>query len=85
MFKIRNIYMNPSGTYAMTKGTENLYRVYKKPEARELFIAAQKAETIEKRKKLFDEMGEYEVINETPKKHRSSRLKQFLKGLFNVY
>jgi len=84
MFKILNIYMNPSGKYVLTRGTENIYRVYKNPNAKDLFIKAQNAKTIEERKKFFDMMGEYEIVNETPKVRHRTRLKQYLKGLFNL-
>ena len=84
MFKIKNVYMNPRGIYVLTEGTANLYRIYKNPEARDLFIKAQSAKTVEERKKLFDAMGEYEVVNEKPKLHSKNRLIQFLKGIFNA-
>ena len=76
--------MNPSGKYSVTAETTNLYRIYKNPKAKDLFIKAQKAETAEERRKLFDEMGEYKVVNENPKKRGKTRLMQFLKGLFNA-
>ena len=82
MFKILNAYMNPSGMYCLTKGTASLYRIYKNPHAKDLFIKAQKAETVEERIKLFQEMGEYKVVNEAPKTPRRNRLIQFLKGIF---
>lgn len=82
MFKILNTYMNPNGRYTITEGTAYLYRIYKNPNAKDLFIKAQNAKTVEERIKLFDEMGEYEVINEKPKKQRESRIIQFLKGIF---
>ena len=85
MFKIKNTYMNPNGLYSVTKGTENLYRIYKNPNAKDLFIKAQKAKSVEERKILFEQMGEYEVVNESPKQHNKSRILQFLKGLFNAF
>jgi hypothetical protein len=84
MFKIKNVYMNPKGMYTMTEGTANLYRIYKNPSAKDLFIRAQKASTVEERKRLFDEMGEYEIVNETPKPRHKNRFIQFLKGIFNA-
>ena len=83
MFKILNAYMNPKGTYILTNGTANLYRIYKNPKAKDLFIKAQKAETVEERAKLFEEMGEYKVVNENPKQHKPSRILQFIKGIFD--
>ena len=85
MFKILNAYMNPSGRYILTEGTANLYRIYKNPNAKDLFIKAQKAETVEERKKLFEEMGEYKLVNKKPKPQKQNRLMQFLKGLFNAF
>ena len=82
MFKILNTYMNPNGTYTITEGTSKLYRVYKNPNARDLFMKAQKAETVEERKKLFEQMGEYQIVNENQKTHHRNRVIQFLKGLF---
>ena len=83
MFKILNAYMNPKGTYILTEGTAKLYRIYKNPKAKDLFIKAQNAKTVEERKNLFNAMGEYEVVNEAPKMKHKNRLTQFLKGLFN--
>ena len=75
--------MNPSGRYTLTEGTANLYRIYKNPNAKDLFIKAQKAETVEERKKLFEEMGDYKVVNESPRMRRRNRVIQFLKGIFS--
>ena len=83
MFKIKSVLINPTGTYSMKKETANLYRIYKNPNAKDLFIKAQNAETIEERRRLFDEMGEYEIVNETPKKRCRNRVIQFLKGIFS--
>lgn len=83
MFKIKNAYMNPNGMYTMTEGTANLYRIYKNPKAKDLFIKAKKAETVEERIKLFEEMGEYKIVNEKPKTRRNYRFLQFLKGIFS--
>ena len=83
MFKILNAYMNPQGTYTLTKGTEHLYRVYKNPKAKDLFIKAQNAETVEERQRLFDMMGEYKVVNKAPKHRKPSIFWQLLKGLFS--
>ena len=85
MFKIKNTYMNPNGLYSVTKGTENLYRIYKNPNAKDLFVKAQKAETVEEKRTLFEQMGEYEVVNESPKQHHKNRILQFLKGLLNAF
>ena len=82
MFKIKSVYINPTGSYSMTKEHCNLYRVYKNPQAKDLFIKAQKAETVEERTKLFEEMGEYKLVTEVEKKSNKSRFVQFLKGIF---
>jgi len=84
MFKIESIYINPSGKYSLPKSMTNIYRVYKNPNAKDLFLKAQKAESEEERAKLFEAMGEYEIVRETPKKYTNNRLIQFLKGLFSV-
>lgn len=84
MFKIKSIYINPVRLYSLTKAHCNLYRVYKNPEAKDLFIKAQKAETVEERAKLFKEMGEYKLVTEPEKKSHRHRLVQFIRGLFNA-
>lgn len=83
MFRILNAYMCPNGTYAITEGTKNLYRVYKNPKAKDLFLKAQKAETVEERQKLFDMMGEYKLVNKKPKYRKQNILWSLLKGLFS--
>ena len=83
-FKILNAYMNPNGTYPITEGTKNLYRIYKNPKARDLYIKAQDAKTVEERQKLFDMMGEYKVVNEAPKQRKASLFWSLMKGLFNL-
>ena len=75
--------MNPRGKYSMTDATANVYRVYRNANAKDLYIKAQKAATTEERKRLFDEMGDYEIIDKTPKKKRKNRFLQFLKGIFS--
>ena len=82
MFKIKSIYVNPTGLYSATKVHCNLYRIYKNPKAKDLFIKAQKAETVEERAKLLKEMGEYKLVTESEKKSSKSRFVQFLKGIF---
>ena len=83
MFKVKNIYMNPNGTYPVTEGTANLYRIYKNPKAKDLFIKARSAATVEERKRLFDEMGEYKIINKKPKRNKNGLLVQLLRALFS--
>ena len=82
MFKIKSAYINPTGQYSMASIASNLYRVYKNPNARDLFIKAQKADTVKEREKLFNEMGEYKIVVEKEKRQSNNRLMQFLKGFF---
>ena len=84
MFKIKSVEINPARIYTKANEHSNLYRVYKNPQAKDLFIKAQKAETVEERAKLFKEMGEYDLVTEPEKKSHKSRVIQFLKGIFNA-
>ena len=84
MFKINSVYMNPQVNHSMTLKTSNLYRVYKNPNAKDLFIKAQNAKSAEERAKLFEEMGEYELVTEQSKTLSRCRLFQFLKGLLKT-
>ena len=77
--------MNPNGIYSMMGKASNLYRVYKNPKAKDLYNKARQAETVEERKKLFEQMGEYKFVTETPKERTGGLFIQFLKGLFNAY
>ena len=84
MFKIKSVYINPTKIYPKIAEHCNLYRVYKNPEAKDLFIKAQNAKTVEERAKLFEEMGEYNLVTEPEKKSHRHRLIQFIRGLFNA-
>ena len=83
MFKIQSFYINPSGIYNVNERNKYLYRVYKNPNAKDLFIKAQNSTSVEERAKLFAEMGDYKLVDELPKTHSKNRLMQFLKGLFS--
>ena len=65
MFKILDAYMRPSGLRGCTN--LNLYRVYKNPEARDLYLKAQWESAQFQRADLYAKMGEYELVDETPK------------------
>ena len=85
MFKIKSCYINPNGKCSMAYKASNLYRIYKNSNAKDLFMKAQKAETVEERTKLFEQMGEYKLVTEVPKKQIGGLFMQLLKGLFNVH
>ncbi len=72
--------MNPTGIYCMP-GAENRYRLYKNPDASELFIKAQHASTVQERAALFKQMGDYEILDKTPHLPCMQRIKTFIKGI----
>ena len=80
MFEILSVYMNPTGIYCMA-GAENRYRLYKNPDARDLFIKAQNAKTIQERANLFKQMGEYDILDKTPHLSYVQKIKTFIKGI----
>ena len=84
MFKILSSYINPSGNYPIPRGCANIYRIYKNPKAKDLFLKAQNSDSVEERKKIFEEMGEYNVVTEKRKTQSKNRLNQFFKGILNV-
>lgn len=83
MFKIKCLYFNSVRTYSKTKNFCNLYRVYKNPKAKDLFLKAQQTKSLEEREKLYKEMGDYTLLTEPEKKSSKNRFLQFIKGLFN--
>lgn len=84
MFKILSTYINPSGNYTIPRGCANIYRIYKNPKAKDLFLKAQNSDSVEERKKIFEEMGEYKVVTEKRKTQSKNRLNQFFKGILNL-
>ena len=83
MFKIKSIYINPIGTSSVHKGAADIYRIYKNPNAKELYLKAQSAKTVEERTKLFEQMGEYDISIRHPKNESKNRFIQFLKGILS--
>lgn len=84
MFKIQSIYINPPGISTVTKGAAKIFRIYKNPKARDLFIKSQKAKTVEERAKLLEQMGDYTIVTESEKNTHKNRFMQFIKGLFYI-
>lgn len=65
MFKILDSYMQSSG---LRNGLNPyLYRIYKNPEARNIYLRSQWADSFEERKYILKKMGEYTLVDETPK------------------
>ncbi len=83
MFKILSSYINPTKNITLPKGCANIYRIYKNPKAKDLFIKAQKSDSVDERKKIFEEMGDFEIVVEKEKHFSKNRLIQFFKGLIN--
>ncbi len=83
MFKILSAYINPAKNITLPKGCANIYRVYKNPKAKDLFAKAQKSDSVDERKKIFEEMGNFDIVVEKDKPHSKNRLVQFLKGLIS--
>lgn len=84
MFKILSTKINPTGTYSVATGTTKIYRVYKNPNARDLYIKAQNAATVEERTKLFEQMGDYEIVTKKEKTRSNNRIMQYLKGIWHA-
>ena len=59
MFKVFDMYMRPNG---LSSKNYSLYRIYKKPEAKELFMKAQTTDSITEKTKLYEKMGEYDIF-----------------------
>ena len=85
MFKIQSIYINPTGTSSIIRGSAKVFRLYKNPEAKDLFIKAQNTKSVEEREKLFNQMGDYDIVIEKEKQPSNNRFMQFMKGLLNAY
>jgi hypothetical protein len=85
MFKILSTDINSSRIHTIKSGTAKIYRVYKNPNAKDLFIKAQNTSSQEERTKLFEQMGDYDIVVEKEKQPSKNRLMQFLKGLFSSY
>ena len=85
MFKILSTHINPSSTYKTPNGAAKIYRIYKNPQAKDLFIKAKEAKTAEERQKLINEMGEYDIVTEKEKMPSRNRFVQLLKGLFSAF
>ena len=82
MFRVLSTKINPSKISSIYNGCAKIYRVYKNPNAKDLFLKAQKAETAEEKAMLLEKMGDYNVVTEKNERHSKNRLMQFLKGLF---
>lgn len=87
MFKVLDAYMQPEGL----RGGFNpyLYRVYSKPEAREIYMKAQWAEVYPAKRDIYRKMGEYTLVEEYPKstikEEFSASFKKAIKDLKNWY
>ena len=85
MFKILSTEINPTRIHSIKEGTAKIYRVYKNPNAKDLFIKAQNTSSLEEREKLLRQMGNYDIVVEKEKQPSKNRFMQFLKGLFSSY